>query len=92
MTAQEIRSAYLRFFEERGHAIIARAPLVLRDDPTTLFTGSGMQPMIPYLLGEEHPQGKRIVDSQTCLRAQDIDDIDDGHRTADGRASRRNRS
>ncbi len=81
MTAQEIRSAYLRFFEERGHAIIARAPLVLRDDPTTLFTGSGMQPMIPYLLGEEHPQGKRIVDSQTCLRAQDIDDIGDNRHT-----------
>lgn len=81
MNAQEIRNAYLKFFEERGHAVIKRAPLVLKDDPTTLFTGSGMQPMIPYLLGEPHPKGKRIVDSQTCLRAQDIDDIGDNRHT-----------
>lgn len=81
MNAQEIRNAYLKFFEERGHAVIKRAPLVLKDDPTTLFTGSGMQPMIPYLLGELHPEGKRIVDSQTCLRAQDIDDIGDNRHT-----------
>lgn len=81
MTAQEIRNAYLKFFEERGHAVIARAPLVLKGDPTTLFTGSGMQPMIPYLLGEPHPQGQRIVDSQTCLRAQDIEDIGDNRHT-----------
>jgi alanyl-tRNA synthetase len=81
MNAQEIRNAYLKFFEERGHAVIKRAPLVLKDDPTTLFTGSGMQPMIPYLLGEPHPQGQRIVDSQTCLRAQDIEDIGDNRHT-----------
>lgn len=81
MNAQEIRNAYLRFFEERGHAVIKRAPLVLKDDPTTLFTGSGMQPMIPFLLGEPHPEGKRIVDSQTCLRSQDIEDIGDNRHT-----------
>ncbi len=81
MNAQEIRNAYLKFYEERGHAVIKRAPLVLTDDPTTLFTGSGMQPMIPYLLGEAHPKGKRIVDSQTCLRAQDIEDIGDNRHT-----------
>lgn len=81
MNAQEIRNAYLKFFEERGHAIVQRAPLVLKDDPTTLFTGSGMQPMIPYLLGEPHPNGTRIVDSQTCLRAQDIEDIGDNRHT-----------
>lgn len=81
MTAQEIRKQYLKFFEERGHKVIARAPLVLQGDPTTLFTGSGMQPMIPYLLGEPHPEGKRIVDSQTCLRAQDIEDIGDNRHT-----------
>lgn len=81
MTAQEIRKAYLDFFSARGHAVINRAPLVLKDDPTTLFTGSGMQPMIPYLLGEPHPKGKRIVNSQTCLRAQDIDDIGDNRHT-----------
>jgi alanyl-tRNA synthetase len=81
MNAQEIRDAYLKFYEDRGHHVIKRAPLVLQDDPTTLFTGSGMQPMIPYLLGEPHPNGKRIVDSQTCLRAQDIDDIGDNRHT-----------
>ena len=81
MNAQEIRNAYLKFFEDRQHKVIARAPLMLKDDPTTLFTGSGMQPMIPYLLGETHPDGMRIVDSQTCLRAQDIDDIGDNRHT-----------
>ena len=81
MNAQQIRNSYLEFFKERGHAVVKRAPLVLKDDPSTLFTGSGMQPMIPYLLGEAHPQGVRITDSQTCLRAQDIDDIGDNRHT-----------
>ena len=81
MTAQEIRNQYLAFFAERGHVVVPRAPLVLKGDPTTLFTGSGMQPMIPYLLGEPHPKGQRITDSQTCLRAQDIEDIGDNRHT-----------
>jgi len=81
MNTQQIRTAYLKFFEKRGHVEIKRAPLMLKDDPTTLFTGSGMQPMIPYLLGEPHAEGKRIVNSQTCLRAQDIDDIGDNRHT-----------
>ncbi len=81
MNAQQIRNSYLEFFKERGHAVVKRAPLVLKDDPSTLFTGSGMQPMIPYLLGEPHPEGMRITDSQTCLRAQDIDDIGDNRHT-----------
>ena len=81
MNTEEIRNAYLKFFEDRQHAVVKRAPLVLKDDPTTLFTGSGMQPMIPYLLGQPHPDGRRIVDSQTCLRAQDIDDIGDNRHT-----------
>lgn len=81
MNAQEIRNSYIKFFEDRGHVAIKRAPLVLTGDPTTLFTGSGMQPMIPYLLGEPHPKGQRIADSQTCLRAQDIDDIGDNRHT-----------
>lgn len=81
MNAQQIRNEYLKFFSERGHAVIPRAKLVPYNDPTTLFTGSGMQPMIPYLLGEEHPEGTRIVDSQTCIRAQDIDDIGDNRHT-----------
>lgn len=83
MTAQEIRQKYLEFYEQRGHAVIPRALLVPYGDPTTLFTGSGMQPMIPYLLGEEHPKGVRLANSQVCLRAQDIDDIgDDKHTTS----------
>jgi alanyl-tRNA synthetase len=81
MNTETIRNEYLKFFADRGHAVIKRAPLVLHDDPTTLFTGSGMQPIIPYLLGEPHAEGKRLVDSQTCLRAQDIDDIGDNRHT-----------
>jgi alanyl-tRNA synthetase len=81
MTAQEIRNKYLEFFEQRGHTVIPRAPLVLHNDPTTLFTGSGMQQLMPYLLGQDHPDGKRIVDSQTCLRAQDIEEVGDNRHT-----------
>ncbi len=75
MTAQQIRKAYLDFFKERNHAVIARALVVPLNDPTTLFTGSGMQPLIPYLLGEKHQDGTRLVDSQTCLRSQDIEEV-----------------
>jgi alanyl-tRNA synthetase len=81
MNAQQIRNAYLKFYEDRGHKVIPRALLVPYNDPTTLFTGSGMQPMIPYLLGEPHPEGSRIVDSQTCLRAQDIEEVGDNRHT-----------
>jgi alanyl-tRNA synthetase len=81
MTAQQIRQAYLDFFEERGHKVIPRALLVPYNDPSTLFTGSGMQPLIPYLLGETHPAGRRLVDSQTCLRAQDIEEVGDNRHT-----------
>lgn len=81
MNAQDIRNSYIKFFADKQHAAIKRAPLVLKDDPTTLFTGSGMQPIIPYLLGQPHPEGKRLVDSQTCLRAQDIEDVGDNRHT-----------
>jgi alanyl-tRNA synthetase len=81
MNAQQIRNAYLQFFKDRQHEIIARAPLMLKNDPTTLFTGSGMQPLLPYLLGQEHPAGVRLTDSQTCLRAQDIEDVGDNRHT-----------
>ncbi|HEX6257987.1 MAG TPA: alanine--tRNA ligase [Candidatus Saccharimonadales bacterium] len=81
MNAQDIRTAYLNFFKNRDHAIIPRALLVPQNDPTTLFTGSGMQPLIPYLLGEEHPSGIRLVDSQTCIRAQDIEEVGDRSHT-----------
>jgi alanyl-tRNA synthetase len=81
MNAQEIRKAYLEFFKKRGHKVIPRASLVPQDDPTTLFTGSGMQPMIPYLLGEPHHEGSRIADSQTCFRAEDMDEVGDNRHT-----------
>ena len=81
MNAQEIRKAYLEFCKKNGHEIIDRASLILKDDPTTLFTGSGMQPLLPYLLGKKHPKGVRLTDSQTCLRAQDIDDVGDNRHT-----------
>lgn len=77
MTANDIRSKYLEFFKNQGHAIVPSSPLVPENDPTTLFTGSGMQPMVPYLLGESHPEGVRIVDSQKCFRAQDIEEVGD---------------
>lgn len=82
MNAHTIRRAYLSYFrDKKQHTVIPRAQLVPQDDPTTLFTGSGMQPLIPYLLGEPHPQGNRLVDSQTCLRAQDIDEVGDSSHT-----------
>lgn len=81
MKAEEIRRKYLKFFADREHVVTKHAPIILHDDPTTLFTGSGMQPMIPYLLGEPHPKGKRITNSQTCLRAQDIEEVGDNRHT-----------
>ena len=81
MNTQEIRQKYLEFCQRNGHAIIERAPLILHNDPTTLFTGSGMQPLLPYLLGQDHLQGTKLADSQTCLRAQDIEDVGDNRHT-----------
>ena len=81
MNTQEIRQKYLEFCQRNGHVIIERAPLILHNDPTTLFTGSGMQPLLPYLLGQDHPQGTKLADSQTCLRAQDIEDVGDNRHT-----------
>ena len=81
MKSHDIRSRYLKFFEKRGHAIVPSAPLVPENDPTTLFTGSGMQPMVPYLLGEAHPLGTRIADSQKSFRTVDIDEVGDNRHT-----------
>jgi alanyl-tRNA synthetase len=81
MNTDEVRAAFLDYQLERGHVRLNRSPLVPRDDPTTLFTGSGMQALLPYLLGAEHPGGTRLTDSQTCLRAQDIDDVGDNRHT-----------
>lgn len=81
MTASDIRTKYLEFFKSRGHAVIPRANLVPEGDATTLFTGSGMQPLIPFLLGAEHPEGQQLADSQTCFRAEDIDEVGDNRHT-----------
>ena len=77
MTASEIIEKYIAFFEKKKHSRIPNAPLVPENDPTTLFTSSGMQPLAPYLLGEKHPMGKRLVNVQNCFRAQDIDEVGD---------------
>lgn len=77
MKASEVRQKYLEFMKSKGHVQIAPAALVLENDPTTLFTGSGMQPLMPYLLGKKHEDGTRLTNSQPCLRLQDIDDIGD---------------
>lgn len=81
MNAQDIRQRYLDFFKQRGHQLVRRASLVPENDPTTLFTGSGMQSLLPYLLGQEHPNGQRLTDSQPCLRAQDIEEVGDNRHT-----------
>lgn len=81
MTSSEIRKRFLAFFEKRGHAIIPSASLVPENDPTTLFTGSGMQPLVPYLLGQKHPAGTRLANSQKSFRAEDIDEVGDNRHT-----------
>ena len=81
MNASEIRQKFLEYQQKLGHQVIAPAKLVLENDPTTLFTGSGMQPLLPFLLGEPHPAGQRLADSQPCLRLQDIEDVGDPRHT-----------
>ena len=81
MPVNEIRTRYLDFFRSRGHVVIPSAPIVPQNDPTTLFTGSGMQPLVPYLLGEPHPEGTRLTDSQKSFRAEDIDEVGDNRHT-----------
>lgn len=81
MQVSEVRKRYLEFFKARGHAVIPSAPIVPGNDPTTLFTSSGMQPLIPYLLGKDHPEGKRIVNSQMSFRAGDIEEVGDNRHT-----------
>jgi alanyl-tRNA synthetase len=81
MKASELRHKYLDFCKKTGHTIFPSSPLVPENDPTTLFTGSGMQPMITYLLGAKHPKGTRIADSQKCFRSQDIEEVGDNRHT-----------
>lgn len=77
MTSNEIRNRFLKFFESKGHKIIPSASLVPENDPSVLFNTAGMQPLVPYLLGEGHPMGKRLCDSQKCIRTSDIDEVGD---------------
>ncbi|MBI2617430.1 alanine--tRNA ligase [Candidatus Gottesmanbacteria bacterium] len=81
MTHKEVRKKFISFYKGKRHVEIPSASLVPENDPTTLFTSSGMQPLVPYLLGEKHPSGTRIVNSQKCFRAQDIDEVGDNRHT-----------
>ena len=77
MNSEEIRRRFITFFEKRGHKVIPSASLVPENDSSVLFTTAGMQPLIPYLLGKEHPQGQRLVNIQKCVRTQDIEEVGD---------------
>ena len=77
LTSNELRSKYLGFFKDRGHAVIPSASLIPENDPTVLFTTAGMHPLVPYLLGEKHPQGTRLTDVQICVRTGDIEEVGD---------------
>ena len=81
MNANEIRSKYLEFMESKNYKRVNPVDLIIRDDPTTLFTGSGMQPMVPYLLGQKHPEGELLTNSQPCVRTQDIEEVGDNRHT-----------
>ncbi|OIO51278.1 MAG: alanine--tRNA ligase [Candidatus Portnoybacteria bacterium CG_4_8_14_3_um_filter_44_15] len=81
MTAKELREKYLNFFKSKGHAVLPSASLIPENDPTSLFIGSGMQPLIPYLLGEKHPRGQRLANSQKSFRAEDIEEVGDSRHT-----------
>ncbi len=81
MNLAEVRKRYLAFYKEQGHVVIPSAPIVPGNDPTTLFTSSGMQPLLPYFLGKDHPEGKRVVNSQLSFRAGDIEEVGDNRHT-----------
>src|SRR5690242_13517583 len=81
MTAGQLIQKYISFFERNGHIKIDNTPLIPKDDPSTLFTSAGMQSLIPYLLGQQHPQAKRLVNVQNCFRAVDIDENGDNRHT-----------
>jgi len=77
MTAKELKQKYLKFFQKKGHTIIPSASLIPENDPTVLFTTAGMHPLVPYLLGEAHPAGKRLANVQKSVRTQDIEEVGD---------------
>ncbi len=77
MTANELRALFLKFFQDKGHKVIPSASVIPENDPTVLFTTAGMHPLVPYLLGQKHPQGRRLTDVQKCIRTGDIDEVGD---------------
>ena len=77
LKSYELRKQYIEFFKERGHAVIPSSSLIPENDPTVLFTTAGMHPLVPYLLGEKHPEGRRLTDVQKCVRTGDIDEVGD---------------
>ncbi|MCL2479059.1 MAG: alanine--tRNA ligase-related protein, partial [Treponema sp.] len=77
MTSEELRTKYINFFKSKGHAQIQGKSLIPDNDPTVLFTTAGMHPLVPFLLGEDHPAGKRLVDYQKCIRTVDIENVGD---------------
>ena len=81
MSGNDVRAKYLAFMERHGHRVIPSSALVPENDPTTLFTGSGMQPLIPFLMGETHPMGTRLTNAQRCFRAEDIEEVGDNRHT-----------
>ena len=78
----DLKNTFLKFFEEKGHKIIPSAPIIPENDPTVLFNTAGMQPLVPYLKGEPHPEGRRLADVQKCFRTNDLEAIgDETHHT-----------
>ena len=76
-SSKELRSLFLKFFQDHGHAVISSASVIPENDPTVLFTTAGMHPLVPYLMGEKHPMGTRLTDVQKCIRTGDIEDVGD---------------
>lgn len=81
LSSAEIIKKYINFFKKHEHVEIKGYPIVLQNDPTTLFTNSGMQPLVPYLLGEQHPEGNILVNVQNCFRSLDINEVGDNRHT-----------
>ncbi len=77
MTAQNLRDKFLNFFQSKKHAILPSASLIPENDPTVLFTTAGMHPLVPYIMGEKHPGGRRVANCQKCIRTVDIDEVGD---------------
>ena len=77
LSSNELRALFLKFFQKKGHSVIPSASVIPENDPTVLFTTAGMHPLVPYLLGQKHPQGTRLTDVQKCIRTGDIDEVGD---------------